>query len=72
MHYLCTWAHLFRAVGETPPDYAKEPRPVEDLPRWYAALSPRERQLTQRLSGMPPPGPRAVPQASPEKAHVQA
>jgi len=72
VHYLCTWAHLFRAVGESPPDYAKEPRPVEDLPRWYAALSPRERQLTQRLSGMPPPGPRAVPSSTPEKAHVQA
>lgn len=55
MNYLCTWAHLYREVGETPPAFAKDPLPVSGLPRWYAGLGPREQQLTQRLSGMRPP-----------------
>lgn len=72
VRYLCTWAHLFRAVGEPVPPYAKEPRPLAELPRWYAGLSPREKELTQRLSGMRPPAPRAAPAAAHtlETAHV--
>ena len=55
MNYLCTWAHLYREVGEQPPAFAKEPLPVAGLARWYAGLSPKEQRLTQRLSGMRPP-----------------
>ncbi|MCA0175079.1 MAG: glycosyltransferase [Proteobacteria bacterium] len=50
--YLCTWAHLYREVGEPAPAFAKEPLPLAQLPRWYAGLPPREREVTQRLSGM--------------------
>ena len=66
MNYLCTWAHLYREVGEAPPAFAKDPLPVSGLPRWYAGLSPREQQLTQRLSGMRPP---AAAGHSLEKVH---
>src|SRR5205085_2863120 len=41
MNYLCTWAHLYREVGETPPAFAKDPLPVSGLPRWYAGLGAR-------------------------------
>ncbi len=56
LRYLCTWAHLYRDIGETPPAYAKDPLPVAGLPQWYGALGPREAELTRRLSGMPLPG----------------
>lgn len=69
VHYLCTWAHLFREVGEPVPHYAKEPRPLAELPRWYHSLPPAEQVLTQRLSGMPPPGPRP---AKPVQRHLES
>ena len=53
--YLCTWAHLFRQVGETAPAFAKDPLPLDNLPRWYAGLGPHEREMTRRLSGMSAP-----------------
>ena len=59
--YLCTWAHLFRQVGEVPPPFAKDPLPLEGLPRWYAGLGPHEREMTRRLSGMSPPRLGAAP-----------
>ena len=60
LFYLCTWAHLYRDIGETPPPYAKDPLPTENLPRWYAGLDPREAELVHRLSGMPQPAPRPM------------
>ena len=68
VRYLCTWAHLYRDIGETPPPYAKDPLPVSGLPRWYGSLDPREAELTRRLSGMPPPAPRAA--TNKEQAHA--
>jgi glycosyltransferase involved in cell wall biosynthesis len=55
VRYLCTWAHLYRDIGETPPPFAKDPLPLQGLPEWYGGLPERERQLTERLSGMPAP-----------------
>jgi hypothetical protein len=55
MWYLCTWAHLYRHIGETVPAFAKDPKPLEGLPRWYASLGPHEREMTKRLSGMSMP-----------------
>jgi len=66
--YLCTWAHLFRDLGETAPPYAKEPRPLAELPRWYAALPVEEQHIAHRLSGMRPPAVRVSP--SMEKTHA--
>jgi hypothetical protein len=66
VRYLCTWAHLYRDVGETPPAFAKDPLPVSGLAGWYAALPPQEAALTHRLSGMRPPVSRA---ATAEAAH---
>ena len=68
VHYLCTWAHLFRAVGEPVPDYAKDPLPLAELPRWYASLSPRDSLLTQRLSGMRPPASASASSAPSQRA----
>jgi len=59
LRYLCTWAHLYRDIGETPPAFAKDPLPLSGLPEWYGSLDSRETELTRRLSGMPPPARRA-------------
>ena len=68
VRYLCTWAHLYRDIGETPPEFAKDPLPVAGLADWYGGLDERETELTRRLSGMPPP---AVARAATlEKAHA--
>ncbi len=51
VNYLCTWASLFAAAGETPPDYAKlnvDPAPAL---RWWRELPARDRLIAERLVG---------------------
>jgi glycosyltransferase involved in cell wall biosynthesis len=53
VNYLCTWAYLFEALGETPPDYAKskiDMRPTQD---WWHALDARDRVIVDRLAAAP-------------------
>ena len=52
VYYLCTWSGVYRAIGETPPDFAKDPLPVEKLQRWRARLQPADLAAVQRLTGV--------------------
>ena len=49
--YLCTWASVFRAVGETPPGYAKENILSEWLLQWAQRLQPGDFERVHRLTG---------------------
>ncbi|HPO19917.1 MAG TPA: glycosyltransferase [Rubrivivax sp.] len=49
--YLCTWASIFRAVGEEPPAYAKENVSSERLVQWAQRLQPLDFQQVHRLTG---------------------
>lgn len=49
--YLCTWASIFRAVGETPPPYAKENVSTEPLLRWAQRLQASDFEHVHRLTG---------------------
>jgi hypothetical protein len=49
--YLCTWASIFRALGETPPAYAKENISSERLLQWAQRLQPADLERVYRLTG---------------------
>jgi glycosyltransferase involved in cell wall biosynthesis len=51
VNYLCTWANVYRAIGEDPPAYAKEGLPMERLTNWLKALQPGDLAHVQRMSG---------------------
>ena len=51
VNYLCTWAAIFRSLGETPPPYAKEGLPHERLAGWISKLRPGDLAHVRRLSG---------------------
>ncbi len=51
LNYLCTWADVYRAVGETPPPYAKSALPAARLGEWLGRLSSQDFDIVQRLSG---------------------
>jgi len=51
VNYLCTWADVFRRVGETPPPFAKEGLPATRLIDWARRLQPGDLAHVQRLSG---------------------
>ena len=51
VYYLCTWAGVYRSIGEAPPAFAKEGLPVHVLSEWYRDLTPRDRQIVFRLTG---------------------
>jgi glycosyltransferase involved in cell wall biosynthesis len=55
VYYLCTWAPVYRSIGEQPPSFAKEGLPVHQLNDWYAGLGERDREIATRLSGFPLP-----------------
>ena len=50
VHYLCTWAFVFQAVGEPVPDYAKSSINLRDTQAWWASLDERDRQIVDRLA----------------------
>lgn len=52
VNYLCTWAPVFRAIGETPPTYAKEGLPIERLSAWLKRLQPGDLAHVRRLTGV--------------------
>ncbi len=56
VYYLCTWANIYRAIGETPPAFAKDGLPVNDLQNWYGGLNSRDREIVFRLTGFMLPG----------------
>lgn len=51
VNYLCTWANVYRAIGETPPAFAKEGIPTQRLMQWVGRLQPSDVGLVHRLSG---------------------
>jgi hypothetical protein len=51
VNYLCTWADVYRAVGETPPAFAKQGLPTERLEAWLQGLRPGDLQHVRRLTG---------------------
>lgn len=51
VHYLCTWASFFRALGEDVPAYAKENVDAAPLRRWIQRLQPADLRAVQRLTG---------------------
>ncbi len=53
VNYLCTWAPMYRAIGEQPPAFAKEYIDGQAVGHWLAGLDARERVLASRLSGLP-------------------
>lgn len=68
VNYLCTWEVVFKAVRETPPDYAKSTIELTPTLQWWASLDERDRQIVDRLAGAPvhfpalPESARASPQ----------
>lgn len=53
VNYLCTWASLFLAIGETPPDYAKSQIDGNRVRDWWLGLDERDRQIVDRLAAAP-------------------
>ena len=53
VNYLCTWAYLFEALGETPPDYAKSQIDTRPTQAWWHALDARDRVIVDRLAASP-------------------
>ena len=53
VNYLCTWAYLFEALGETPPDYAKSSIDLSRTRTWWRELAPRDRAIVDRLAAAP-------------------
>ncbi|WP_119157496.1 FkbM family methyltransferase [Caldimonas tepidiphila] len=51
VHYLCTWASIFRAAGEIPPPYAKESVSMRELLDWRSGLLPEDLDRVRRLTG---------------------
>lgn len=51
VNYLCTWADVYRAVGEAPPAFAKDGLPTERLAAWMRRLQPGDLAHVRRLSG---------------------
>lgn len=51
VNYLCTWADVYRAVGEAPPAFAKQGLPTQRLLDWVRRLQPGDMAHVQRLSG---------------------
>jgi glycosyltransferase involved in cell wall biosynthesis len=49
--YLCTWADVYRAVGEMPPAFAKQGLPIERLDAWMRRLKPGDLHHVRRLAG---------------------
>jgi hypothetical protein len=50
VNYLCTWASVFVAAGEAPPDYAKPGIDLAPLSAWWQRLDARDRTIVERLS----------------------
>ncbi len=53
VNYLCTWAHIFEALGEVPPDYAKSSIDTRATQDWWNALDERDRTIVDRLAASP-------------------
>lgn len=53
VNYLCTYASVFRAIGEAPPPYAKASLDPAPIATWWAELPDAERVVTHRLLGAP-------------------
>jgi len=53
VNYLCTWANVFRNLGETPPPYAKSSIDTAPLAAWWQGLDARDRELVDRLAQAP-------------------
>lgn len=51
VYYLCGWADVYRAVGETPPAFAKDGLPVARLGQWLRRLTGPDFEQVYRLSG---------------------
>lgn len=51
VNYLCTWTNVYRALGETPPAFAKEGLPIERLTGWLRQLQPGDLAHVRRLAG---------------------
>lgn len=60
VNYLCTWADVYRAVGEDPPSFAKQGVPVERLGRWLRRLETQDFDQVLRLSGVQPDAARHI------------
>lgn len=53
VNYLCTWAFIFEALGETPPPYAKSAIDLGPTRRWWLGLDARDRDIVNRLAAAP-------------------
>ncbi|BAL95037.1 glycosyltransferase family 2 protein [Rubrivivax gelatinosus] len=51
VNYLCTWAHVFREIGEEPPASAKDGLPTAKLRRWVGQLQNEDFRQIKRLAG---------------------
>lgn len=51
VNYLCLYASLYTALGETPPPEAKSNVSMNEMVEWLRSLSPREREVASRLTG---------------------
>ena len=53
VNYLCTWAFIFEALGETPPAYAKSSIDLGATQAWWWSLDERDREIVDRLAATP-------------------
>lgn len=49
--YLCTWAEIYRSLGEQPPSFAKENISSASFENWVRRLTPSDLQVVNRLVG---------------------
>jgi hypothetical protein len=52
VNYLCLWESCYRALGESIPAGAKPAIDSGRLVYWFDSLSPREREIANRLTGV--------------------
>jgi glycosyltransferase involved in cell wall biosynthesis len=52
VNYLCTWSSFYRALGETPPAFAKEAMQADQLVNWVSRLTPGDKQIVARMTGV--------------------
>ena len=67
VNYETSWAVHYRALGETPPEDAKETVDFTPAENWVRGLSRRQRLIAERLSGIPFAGP---PLGVPVPGHI--
>lgn len=52
VNYHCLWLPCYKVLGEAPPEGAKPAIDASQIDRWLSGLSPRQREIASRRSGL--------------------